>query len=107
MEFKLGVRTGVSPGTNDFGTDKNTHSIGWRGTRSVVTIVVLTGGDDVGRVVEVGEADKRMGGTLNEQCLIDQGTEPGQNEGEKAVKEGLDEGWQVREGGGRVGDRRW
>ena len=73
----------------------------------MVMIVVVTGGNHGGRIVKVSEADEGMSGTLNEQRLIDQGTDPSENEGKKALEEGLDDGREVGELGGRVGDGRW
>ena len=57
VEFKFGVRTGICPGTDNFGTNKHTHRIGWGSTRSMLAIVVLTGGDDCGGIVEMCQTD--------------------------------------------------
>jgi hypothetical protein len=70
-------------------------------------IVVTTDGNHGGGIVEVSEADEGMSGTLNEECLIDQGTEPDEDEGKKALEECLDDGREVREFRGRVSDGRW
>jgi hypothetical protein len=65
-------------------------------------IVVTTDGDDGGGIVEVGEADKRMAGTLEEHSLIHESTDPGEDEGEKAAETSLDDWREVRKVGRRV-----
>jgi hypothetical protein len=70
-------------------------------------IVVTTDGDDGGGSVEVGEADKRMAGALEEHGLIHESTDPGEDEGEKAVETSLDDWREVRKVGRRVRGWEW
>jgi hypothetical protein len=70
-------------------------------------IVMTTGGNHGGGIVEVSEADEGMSRTLNEQCLVDQSTDPSQYKGKKALENGLDDRREVREFRGRVSDGRW
>jgi hypothetical protein len=70
-------------------------------------IVVATGDDNSGGVVEEGEADEWMAGALDEHGLINECAYPGEDEGEKAAEDSLDEGWEVRKFGGRVRGWEW
>jgi hypothetical protein len=68
-------------------------------------IIVTAGGDHGGRVVEAGEANEWMGGALDEERLIDEGTDPGENEREKLPEDRLHERRQIGEFWARVGGR--
>jgi hypothetical protein len=70
-------------------------------------IVVATGGNNGRRVVEGRETDKWMAGALDEHGLVNEGTDPGKDEGEKAAEESLDHGREVRKFGGRVRGWEW
>jgi len=107
MPFEVAVGTGVGPGTDEFGADKGTNGKGWSGAGSGGMIVVTTCGDNGGGIVEVGEANEWVTGTLEEHGLINECAYPGEDEGEKAVEDSLDEGWEVRKFGGRVRGWEW
>ena len=70
-------------------------------------IVGATGSYDSGGVVEASEANEGMTGALGQQRLIDQGTNPGQNEREKALEQDMYAWWEVGELGSWVGGREW
>jgi hypothetical protein len=102
MPFEVAVGAGVGPGTDEFGEDKGAHGKGGRSAGSGGMIVVATDGDNSGGVVEVGETNEGMAGTVEEHGLIHEGTDPGEDEGEKALEESLDDGREVRKFGVRV-----
>jgi hypothetical protein len=99
MPFELAIRTGVGPGADEFCEDEGANGKGGRRAGSRGMIVVATDGDNSGGVVEVGEANEGMAGTLEEHGLIHEGADPGEDEGEKAVEESLDGLREVRKCG--------
>ena len=107
LPFKLAVRTGVGPGTDEFGKDQGANGEG-RGCAGSGGMIVVAACSDNGRgVVEVSETDERMAGTLEEHSLIDEGTDPGEDQGEKAVEESLDDWREVRKVSVGVRGREW
>ena len=48
-----------------------------------------------------------MGSTLNEESLIDESTEPSEDEGKEARENRLDERREVWQSSGGVGEREW
>lgn len=107
MPFEFAIRAGVGPGADEFSEDKGANGKGGRRAGSGGMIVGATEGDNSGGVIEVGEADEGMAGTLEEQGLIEEGTDPGEDEGEKAGEERLDDGWEVRKFSGGVRRCEW
>ena len=99
MPFELAIRTGVGPGADEFCEDEGANGKGGRRAGSRGMIVVATDSDDGGGVVEVGQANEWMAGTLEEHGLIHECTDPGEDEGEKAVEESLDGLGEVRKCG--------
>ncbi len=107
VPFEVGVGTGVGPGADDLGADQGVDGKrGWS-TRSRVVIVVAARGDHGGGVIELGEADERMVGTLDQQALVDQGTDPREDEREKTLEQGLHHRGEIGQRGERVSGRRW
>jgi hypothetical protein len=105
VPFELSVRTGVSPGADEFGEDKGSNGKGGRSAGSGGMVIVATCADNIGGVIEVGEADEGMAGTVEEHGLIDESADPGQDEGEELAKHSLHDWRKVRKVGGR--SRRW
>jgi hypothetical protein len=90
VPFELAVRAGVSPGADEFSEDEGANGKGGRRARSRGMIVVATCADDSGWVVKEGNADEGMGGALDEHDAIDEGRDPGEDQGKKSVEEQLD-----------------
>ena len=107
VEFEVAVGTGIGPGGHDLGADKGANGKGRSGAGSGRMIVVATCDDNSGRVVEESHADEGMVSALDEHGLIDESTDPGENEGEKAAEDSLDEWREVRKLGERVRGWEW
>jgi hypothetical protein len=57
----------------------------------------LAGGDDRGEIVELSEANERMGGAAREHGAIELLADPGQDAGEKETEHIVYKEWNIRE----------